>query len=264
MQKPFELIEEHARAGDPDVVILVDEMSIRKDTRWDSKKMKFVGTVDYSYIKGEKIDNIATNALFILVSGLKKPWYTPIAYFLTNSVSAAVLCQIIQESIKMVCETGANVQVIVFDGAPKNVGMANKLGCQIDKPDGSFPHPVIVGEKIHIIFDICHMIKLARNAFSDLSVFVTPNGENISWEYILALYKTQQNDVLHLGNKLKSKHLKWQNHKMKVSVAAQTLSHSVSAAITFLRKFKLKGFKNSKHTSDFILMMNNLFDMLNS
>ena len=61
----------------------------------------------------------------------------------------------------MVCETGANVQGIVFDGAPKNVEMANKLGCQIDKLDGSFPHPVIVGEKIHVIFDICHMIKLA-------------------------------------------------------------------------------------------------------
>ena len=182
LQKPFGLIEEHARAGDPNVVILFDELSIRKDTRWDSKKMKLVGNVDYGYIKGEKIYTIATNALFIMVSGLKKPWYTPIAYFLTNSVSTAVLCQIIQQSIKMVCETGANVQGIVC--APKNVGMANKLGCQIDRLGGSFPHPVIVGEKIHVIFDICHMIKLARNAFSDLSVFVTPNGENISWEYI--------------------------------------------------------------------------------
>ena len=51
---------------------------------------------------------------------------------------------------------------------------------------------------------------------------------------------------------------------MKVSVAAQTYSHSVSAAITFLRNLKLKEFKDSKPTSDFILLMNNLFDMLNS
>ena len=72
MQKPFGLIEEPAGAAEPDVVILVDEMSIRKDTRLDSKKMKFVGNVDYGYIKEEKIDNIATNALFITVSGLKK------------------------------------------------------------------------------------------------------------------------------------------------------------------------------------------------
>ena len=83
--------------------------------------------------------------------------------------------------------------------------------------------------------------------------------EGLSTKY----YKAQQNDVLHLGNKLKSKHLKWQNHKLKVNVAAQALSHSVSAAIIFLRKLKLQGFKDNKPSSDFILMMNNLFDMLN-
>ena len=47
-------------------------MSIRKGTRWDSKKMKFVKfvrNVDYGCIKGEKIDSIAPNALFIMVSG---------------------------------------------------------------------------------------------------------------------------------------------------------------------------------------------------
>ena len=95
-----------------------------------------------------------------MVSGLKNPWHTKIAYFLTNSLSAADLCQIIKESIKMICETGF-VHRIVFDGASKNVGMANKLGCQIDKLGGSFPHPVIVGEKIHVVFDICYIIKLA-------------------------------------------------------------------------------------------------------
>ena len=79
-----------------------------------------------------------------------------------------------------------------------------------------------------------------------------------------ALHRTQQKDVLNLANKLKSKHVQWQNHKMKVSVAAQTLSHSVSAAITFLRNLQVPEFKDSKATSEFILLMNNLFDILNS
>ena len=59
-------------------------------------------------------------------------------------------------------------------------------------------------------------------------------------------------------------HAQWQNHKMKVSVAAQTLSHSVSAAITFLRNLQVPEFKDSKATSEFILLMNNLFEILNS
>ena len=79
-----------------------------------------------------------------------------------------------------------------------------------------------------------------------------------------ALYRTQQKDILHLGNKLKAKHIKWQNHKMKVSVATQLFSNSVSAAITFLRNLKLKSFEDSKPTSDFVRLMNDMFDMLNS
>ena len=50
---------------------------------------------------------------------------------------------------------------------------------------------------------------------------------------------------------------------MKVRVAAQTLSTSVAAAITFLRNMKVDDFNDSKATSDFILLMNNLFDILN-
>ena len=51
---------------------------------------------------------------------------------------------------------------------------------------------------------------------------------------------------------------------MKVSVAAQTLSSSVACAITFLRENNFPQFQNSSATSDFILLINNLFDILNS
>ena len=102
----------------------------------------------------------------------------------------------------------------------------------------SIPHPSKCNKQRYIICDVCHMVKLARNAFSDMKVLYTSTGESISWEYVLALYRTQQNNILHLGNKLKSKHVKWQKYKMKVRVAAQTFSHSVSAAITFLRNLR--------------------------
>ena len=108
------------------------------------------------------------------------------------------------------------------------------------------------------------MLKLARNALGDLKVFTTPTQETISWSFVEALYKIQQQDIMHLGNKLKTKHIQWHKHKMKVSVAAQTLSTSVAAAITFLRNIKVDDFNDSKATSDFILLMNNLFDILNS
>ena len=128
----------------------------------------------------------------------------------------------------------------------------------------SFPHPSYHDRRVHVIFDICRMIKLARNTFSDFKIFCTTFNEKISWQHILLLYQTQQKDILHLRNKLRSQHVKWQNHKMKVKFATQLFSHSVSAAITFLRNIKLIGFKDSKPTSDFILLMNDVFDALNS
>ena len=50
---------------------------------------------------------------------------------------------------------------------------------------------------------------------------------------------------------------------MKVNVAAQTRSQSVSAAITLLQNLQVPEFKESKSTSDFIPLMNNMFNILN-
>jgi hypothetical protein len=58
--------------------------------------------------------------------------------------------------------------------------------------------------------------------------------------------------------------MQWQKHKMNVSVVAQTLSCSVASAITFLRENNVAEFHDSSATTEFILLMNNVFDILNS
>ena len=57
---------------------------------------------------------------------------------------------------------GAQLHAVVFDGASQNIVMAEKLGCNIKNFDGSFPHPCHAGKRVHVVFDICDMIKLAR------------------------------------------------------------------------------------------------------
>lgn len=264
LQTGIDFVTKKSTENQKDCAIVIDEMSIKEQLQWDKKNSKFVGHVDYGFIQGEKPGTMAKNALVLMISGLQKPWFVPIAYFLTNSVKANILKQIIIEALNILHEVGAEVHCIVFDGAPKNISMADKLGCNMQNLVGEFPHPSQPHKNVHVILDIAHMIKVTRNAFSDVKIFCLPNGEKISWEYVLALYRLQQKDILHLGNKLTSKHIKWQNHKMKVSIAAQTLSHSVSAAIKFLRNLNIREFRDSKATSEFILLMNNMFDILNS
>ncbi len=114
------------------------------------------------------------------------------------------------------------------------------------------------------MLDVCHMLKLARNSLGDMKVFFTESGDIISWQHITALYNVQQGYVLHLGNKLKATHIRWHNQKMKVAIAAQTLSNSVAAGIMYLRNLNLEQFKNAEETAEFIIKINNMFDILNS
>ena len=51
---------------------------------------------------------------------------------------------------------------------------------------------------------------------------------------------------------------------MKLKVAAKTLSFSVAAAINYLRGLKLPKSRDSKQTTEFIMTMKTLFDVLNS
>jgi len=87
-----------------DFTLIIDEMSIKKETKWDPKHQKCVGTVDHGNIKAEDLDNIATNVLVIMIGSLKKPSSTPLGYFLTHKLINAVLCHLIKESIKMLHE----------------------------------------------------------------------------------------------------------------------------------------------------------------
>ena len=175
--------------------------------------------------------------MVFVTCGLQKPWYIPITYLLMNNVNGDNLKQSICEAINLLTEKGAEVSASIFDGSSKNSSTAEKLGRNIKKLETVCPHQSTPNQKVYVILDVCHMLKLARNTFADIKIFCTPSGKRISWEYVLALHITQQKDVVNLGNKLTSKHVQWQNHNMKVSVAAQTISQSVSSAITFLTIF---------------------------
>lgn len=151
------------------------------------------------------------------------------------------------------------MQGYTFDGCSKNLSTARKLGCKVDNFESSFPHLSRPDKTIHIILDVCHMLKLARNALGDKRVFYSEGRNTICWNYIKELYNVRNEDVLLLGNKLKHKHIKWHKQKIKVAVAAQTLSISVAAGIMYL-----KSLKDSKPTADIINKINNIFDILNS
>jgi hypothetical protein len=79
-----------------------------------------------------------------------------------------------------------------------------------------------------------------------------------------ALLKLQTSEGLHAANKLTHRHVNFQQQIMKVKYAVQTMSSSVATALDVCRLIGLPEFAESSPTSEFIKLMDRLFDAMNS
>ncbi|KYN02589.1 THAP domain-containing protein 9, partial [Cyphomyrmex costatus] len=98
--------------------------------------------------------------------------------------------------------------------------------------------------------------------------FVTYNKSNIKNVKMLIdknLSCQQYQYGLHAGTKIRKRRINFQTEKMRVRLATQLLSCSVSNALYFLRTtVKLPEFVDFFGTEKFCIMLNNIFDLLNS
>ena len=82
------------------------------------------------------------------------------------------------------------------------------------------------------------------------------------------LHEIQVKEGVKFANKLSDRHINYQRLKMKVNVAGQTLSSPVADAIEYLMKTGEKSgdtkFEDAGPTIEFIKMIDELFDLLNS
>ena len=163
---------------------------------------------------------------------------------------------------------GVKVVSFTCDGPTTHQVMLKLLGARLSADDmqAYFPHPCDSNEKIYIFLDACHMIKLVRNTWSDWKVLKDKDGNTIEWKFLEELHKLQESEGLRLANKLRSVHIDWKPQKMKVNLAAQTISSSVADALEYCegKLNELPQFKGCGPTVYFIRVFDRLFDVLNS
>ncbi len=101
---------------------------------------------------------------------------------------------------------------------------------------------------------------------SDWKVMKDSDGNTIDWKFIEELHKLQETEGLRLANKLRSVHIDWKPQKMKVNLAAQTLSSSVADALEYCegKLHEMPQFRGCGPTVKFIRIFDRLFDVLNS
>lgn len=248
-----------AESGQKLVCSLVfDEMSIRQQVEWDGKR--FYGYVDFG--KGIDTTEQAKQVLVFMLVAINARWKITVGYFFVNGLNGEQKAGLVSSCINLIKDCGVTVVNLTFDGCPANFAMAKRLGCNFDVDQ---LQTKIMTENICVIPDPSHMCKLIRNCFGEIKNFVDINNNIVSFHYIEQLNKLQANEGLHLANKLRNKHVHFFKQKMKVRLATQLLSRSVAEALLFCQnKLKLSEFKNVDATANFILLVNDAFDILNS
>lgn len=243
--------------------LIIDEVAIRKKVEWF--KNEYVGYINFGKKMNDSHVPEASSAIVLMLVAVNGHWKIPIAYYFIESLNAIERANIVNETLTYVHETGVLITSITFDGPRYNFAMATTLGAKLNIGDLQvyFLHPVSKA-KVFVICDPCHMLKLIRNLFGKLQVIVDGDGNIIRWSFLEKLVQFQEHG-LHAATKLRRRHLNWQNEKMKVFLAAQTLSNSVAKALLYLREdLHLPDFINSEATEKFCYIVNEAFDILNS
>ena len=246
----------------------MDEIAIRKQLDFDSAGDKFIGHVDMgTAVEDRAALPLANEALFFMVVSLTEGWKVPVGYFLIAGLQGDERANLVRLCLEKLYAVGVHVVSLTFDGCSANINMAKILGASFDMKNvkSTFSHPSNPNLDVAIFLDACHMLKLIRNTLAEKSILIDADGNNIEWEYLKKLQELQFSEGLLAANKLTERHIQWQRQKMKVKLAAQTLSSSVADALEFCDKqLKKNEFEGCCATVNFIRTIDRLFDILNS
>ena len=108
------------------------------------------------------------------------------------------------------------VLCLVMDGPATHRKMLNILGADLDNGTATFPHPCEPSLPVYGLLDVVHMLKLVRNSWAGYEVLFNSEGDRIEWKFIEKLHELQTEEGFRLGNRLRNKHIKWRDMKMKV------------------------------------------------
>lgn len=250
--------------------LIFDEMFIRRHCQWDRAKKEYLGHINAGKpLEYDEFSPLAKDALLLMISGINDEFKIPIAYFLTCGLCAEEKVAILNEAMSELSKTGIKLASMTCDGAKANIAAYKKLGANYKEDKPYFVNPFDAGNKVYVFLDPPHMIKLTRNCLARFhkrgTKLLDSQGNHISFEFIKKLVTLQTTMGINLGNKLTKTHAEFENVKMKVRIAAQTISKSSAESIEFLDVvLKHKNFSNSIGTTIFFRKINNTFDIMNS
>lgn len=244
--------------------IIEDEMSIRKEICWNTESHGFVGFSTITNASEQDEENppplkAAKDALVFMAVG--SDFKVPIAYELLNGLESIDRAALTLKVIMEVEKVGPIVFSLTWDGLISNVTAATNLGAKFDEDKPYFYSPTHNEQKIYIIFDPAHMLKLIRKHFCQDEIY--SGNQLIDWNLLCVLAQRQSTENFNLYNKLSMQHINWHQMPMNVKLAAETISKSVADTLEQLKNDQYEEFKDCDGTIEFLRYFNDAFDILN-
>jgi len=131
---------------------------------------------------GDGLDetSVASEALVFMVVGPQGHWKMPIAYFLIKSLTPDTQMVLLQHALEVLHKRSIKVVCVTMDGHLSNISMCTMLGCQLKlnplKPLRTYFAQPSSGEKVFVMMDPCHMLKLTRNMLQAYGSINSPVG----------------------------------------------------------------------------------------
>lgn len=204
------------------------------------------------------INKRANSALTFMVKSMKSGFKQAIGYFFNNSSSNSSRIQtLVKQAVKLVSDTGLIPKLIVCDQSSVNRSLFKSLYISPEKPWFEYKK-----SKIFCAFDACHLIKSSRNNLLRHNAIF--DGRICKFDHIAELYNEDIKIIPRSVPKLTYIHIDLAPFaEMRVNLAAQTLSESVSAGIkTFVETGRLP--KECLNTANYCERFDKMFDCANS
>ena len=213
------------------VVIAMDEMSIKEGLSYDKGRDVVEG-----FVEGlNKSKELANHAVAFMVRSLVDKWKQPLGYFLSSGpMGGAELKHLLLSCIEKLREIGLTVVLFVCDQGTNNQNLFHtRLGVTEDKP--FFVHS---DTKIFTMYDPPHLLKNIRNNLKNHGY--TIETHDINWQHINDFYEADISKPIRMAPRLSKKHIDLPPFAaLRVSLAAQVLSHSVASGMAVMAQWNI-------------------------
>ncbi|XP_030746849.1 uncharacterized protein LOC115875516 [Sitophilus oryzae] len=200
-----------------------------------------------------------------MVHGLHKSWKQPIAYFFTrDTIKTEQLKTLIKEIIIELEKANLYILTTVCDqGATNRCAITQLCRENSNRPE---PYFVLNDHKIFTLFDPPHLIKSTRNALLKYIIKYS-NTKFAKMDHIKQCFYIDKTKRFQALRKIRECYLTLKNQnrlKMKVCIAARTLSHTVAACIEQMVSNPCNNLPvDAINTAEFVHDMDRLFDSFN-